>query len=137
MKCGKLISILIVVCVAITFLGVVSAAEITIADEKFNIPDGFKENPGGNNPGSSSNGITTYKKEFENSNGDLFIIQVDILDDGEFMLTPNNGDVNKKINGIDGLYNDQLKVFTYVDDGKLITISVSDEGLLKDILVKP
>ena len=137
MKYNKLFCILIVICVAITCLGVVSSAEITIGDEKFNLPDGFKEVPGDNTTENTSD-TNIYIKFFENSKGDSIIIQVDAPKDGsKFILTKNPGDENKTINGIDGLYNKDIKVFTYEHNGKLITVSVTNENLLKDVLVKP
>ena len=47
LKYKKIIGILLVIGIAATFLGVVSAAEVEIDGVKINLPDGYKENATG------------------------------------------------------------------------------------------
>lgn len=136
MKSVKIVTVLAIVLVAITFLGVASAAEVTIGDEKFNIPDGFEEDAEGSEDIKDSTG-TTYIKCYKNDQDDAIIINVVTVDDGSLTLEKLPGFKDASFNGIDGLFNKNTTEFEYVHDGKQIFVSAHDEDLLKEVLIKP
>ena len=134
MRYGKIIGILLVICVAVTFLGVVSAAEVEIGGMDFKIPNGYKEDVDAAKETTDSDG-TTYFRSFSDGSGGKYVINVITSSTGTITGTPiNDGDEQKVINGIDGLYNREKKEFTFIKDGKLVIISGADENLLKEIL---
>lgn len=119
----------------VAFLGVVSAAEVTIGNEKFNIPDGFKENSNQSCVIQDSSG-TTYIKAYDNADDEGIAINV-IIDNSGTPELPDDmpGTVNKTIKGIDGIFNNDTNEFTYVHNDTMVTVCGPSEALLEEILV--
>ena len=132
MKSRKIIGILVVVLVAVTFLGIASAAEVTVGSQHFNLPDGFKENTtaakekvSSSNSGSST--TKTYVKSFYN--GEKYITINVIEFQGKPKLKEESGYKNRTINGVDGVYNSDTNQFEYVNGSKLIAMSGNKEAI--------
>lgn len=123
MKVKRLIFVLIALCVAITFMGVVSAAEVEVAGEKFNVPDGFEENASASKQIYDSSATTT-QKTFTNGTHKI-IIMVDEFSPGKKPKLPKikNDYENKTFNGVNGAYSELKNTFVYKNGQKLITIS--------------
>ena len=116
LKYKKIIGILLVIGIAATFLGVVSAAEVEIDGVKINLPDGYKENATGSS--EKMNVITSNQ--------------------GSISGLPHaqGGEVEKTISDVKGLYDEDKHHFTYVQNGKMVMLSGVDEADLKEILIK-
>lgn len=127
MKYSRIIGIFLIACVVITFLGIVSAEEITVGGEKFNIPDGFNRNEGG-----------CYVAKGTTSSEEVALY--DIVDNAEYIsilvssspgvepTLPDGPEYEEKtIAGIDGKYSeDEAGVtFMYAHNEKFISISLS------------
>lgn len=127
MKYSRIIGIFLIACVVITFLGIVSAEEITVGGEKFNIPDGFNRNEGGC---YVAKGTTTSEE----------VALYDIVDNAEYIsiLVSSSAGIEptlpidskyeeKTIAGIDGKYGeDEAGVtFMYTNNENFISISLS------------
>lgn len=136
LKYRKIIGILLVIGIAATFLGVVSAAEVEIDGVKINLPDGYKENTTGSSEKMSGDTKTIVKKYY--SDDDAIIVNVITVNKGPVSGLPNaqGGEVEKTINDVKGLYDEDQHIFTYVQNGKLIKITGVDEADLKEILIK-
>lgn len=122
MKYSKLIGIFLLVCIAITFLGVASAAEVTINGEKFNIPDGFVKDEELSSVSKSTYGtdeIALFSKDF-----DSISISVTSLNSGTPNLPTDEKYSDKTVNGIAGKYCEDAdgKEFIYNDGQRTITI---------------
>ena len=114
----------------------------TIAGLNFTIPEGYKEDPSAvfknvtQTVGSVS--FTMDGQSFENKNGDSLAILV--ADYGDYNVTDdilNDGSSEKKtINGIDGYIkkDDGFTVFSYEENGDLVSISTSDENVIEEVL---
>jgi hypothetical protein len=144
MKSTKILAVLVIILVAITFLGIVSAAEVTVGSQKFNIPDGYKENTTNAKERSSSTdvpntnqGINTKSayKSFSNGTNYISINVVDIEGgSGNPVLSNEPGYENKTIGGIDGMYNPDTKCFRYVKDGSIMIVAAPDEKTMEEII---
>lgn len=116
-------------------IAVVSAEEITILEEKFNIPDGFEENESGTEPENIGAGVTLYKT-FVKGN-DSFTIKVYENKNGwSTVYEASDGEVEKTINGYSGIYNEKTHTFSYHGDTGEVRIKVSDIKLLNEIIIK-
>jgi hypothetical protein len=115
--------------------------EITIEGINFNIPDGYAKNPKSFLDNVTTNtGTVSYTmngQTFENDKGDAIAI---IVTDYGVNVTEEAlkqaGDTKKTINGHEGYMkkDDGFTVFSYVEEGDLVTISLSDENLLEQII---
>ena len=143
MKFGKIIGILVVVLVAVTFLGIASAAEVTVGSQHFNLPDGFKENTTAakemvsSNSGSGSSSINskTIVKKFSDGKNNVIIDVVELSDGGKPKLEEESGFSNKTINGVDGVYNPDKHEFRYVNGSNIIHVFAINESLIEDFVM--
>lgn len=139
MKYSKLIGIFLLICVAITFLGVASATEIVVSGEKFNIPDGFNKDETGCYVAKTA--ITSEESVLYDNMDKGEFISIFITSSSGFDMVPPDGPEyeEKTIAGIDGKYSeDETGVsFFYTNDGKLISISLSNDcsATFEDIIV--
>lgn len=123
MRYKKTVCILFVICVAVTFLGIASAAEVTILGETFNIPDGFEENKTMEKETLNSDGTTSLRKGYNNGTAGI-IITVNSHNGKPKLPTTMPDFTNKTINGVDGIYSEDRDIFHYVNDTLSIDISV-------------
>lgn len=136
----KIMGLLLVVCVAITFLGVASAAEVVVWGEKFNVPDDFNKNE---DVSYSSKGLTSSEESAFYENETDFI-NIYICSSNGIQLTTSQSPEyeDKTIAGIEGKYcedNATGKFFEYIHDDKLISVQISNNSTLtfEDILITP
>ncbi|MBQ2653813.1 MAG: hypothetical protein IJF83_14650 [Methanobrevibacter sp.] len=141
MKYGKIIGILLVICVAITFLGVASAAEIVVNGEKFNLPDDFKKDNESSTVTKTSTG--TDENIIYGNGFDFVTFAISSFNSGSSPALPTGGNyTDKTINGIDGKYTvDEYgnEEFVYINNNKLIMISLTADSSLsfENIIIKP
>ena len=141
MKSKKIIGILVVVLVAVTFLGIASAAEVTVGSQHFNLPDGFKENTtaakekvsSSNTPGSTA--TKTYVKSFYNGDKSVMINVIELPAGSKLVLKEESGFVNRTINGVDGVYNPDTHQFKYGNGSNIIHIAASGDSILEDFVM--
>lgn len=139
MKHGKIIGILIIVFVAMTFLGVVSAEEVVVNGEKFNIPDGFEKNEEVSFVEKTSTG-TDEEAEYDKG-VDVIMIYVTSVNGGGIAGLPIiENTTNMTVNGIEGQYwvdeygNMQ---FDYLQNRKSISITLNGNFTsFEDIMVE-
>ncbi|MBR4448304.1 hypothetical protein [Methanobrevibacter sp.] len=120
------------------------AENVTIDGIDFNIPAGFVEDEdmAVNGEVNESQGIeyTTWGKTYANDENDVISIGVATYDGVEVddSIPAYIGGDKLSVNGVDGYdYNvPPFEGFTYAKDGKLVIISVTDDALLKDIVIK-
>lgn len=125
---GLIIGIAAVLIVAAVALGAVSAnpTDVKIGNSTFHIPDGFKEV---NRTNSSTETTVTFEKDKNTS------IVIGVAPDKNFTAEKSvPGDVNKTIAGKKGIYNEKMKNFSYNEKGEFITIFVSDEKMIEEII---
>ena len=89
--------------------------------------DGYKEV-------NSSEMGGTIAKVFKNDKKDIIVINVGHVEGNVVSISPSNGEVEKEISGIKGNYNETGHMFTYLHDGKLISISGPDEKVIAEII---
>lgn len=132
---NKKILVLCIIALAVVCVGVVYAAEVTIANEKFNIPDGFNENTSAAKEKVGPQ-ETTHVKQYVSDKGNV-IINVIEFKKGKPQLPDRPGYVNKTINGIDGIYNEDTNSFSYVRENNLVTLNsgVKNESFIAQFLV--
>ncbi len=136
MRKMKLLGVLVIVLVAITFLGVVSAAEVEIGNQKFNLPDGFKEDVSSSKEMVSSSNSTTYVKKFTNDAGDSVLINVVTAPPNVVGVNlPDDADAKAKtINGVNGSYNENGHKFSYINGTTMIIISGNNESVVEEFI---
>ncbi|MBQ2653811.1 MAG: hypothetical protein IJF83_14640 [Methanobrevibacter sp.] len=141
MKYGKIIGILLVICVAITFLGVASAAEVVVNGEKFNIPDNYVKN----NSSSSVKKTSTGTEEHAVYDGvsEYISIVVTLFNAGTPKVPEDPQAVDKTINGVSGKYVENFagtgsEQFTYISNNKLVIITKDADSnvTFEDIVIK-
>ncbi|MBQ2652713.1 MAG: hypothetical protein IJF83_04090 [Methanobrevibacter sp.] len=125
---------LIVIGIAVTFLGVASAAEEIINGETFFIPDGFVENETLYKETIDSDGIKTIQKGFNNGTAGIIISVGDYGNARPKLPTTMPDFTNKTINGIDGIFSEDRNTFIYVNGTHDININVYNVAL-EDILI--
>lgn len=136
MKFNNILTIMVVFSIIFATLSSVSAGEITVADEKFNIPDGFNEDANKSKSVKDSTG-TLEVKVYSNVYTDMIAINVLTPNEGKMLLSENEpGFVKKSIKGIDGIYNEDSNEFRYVSDTKLVSVSAHNQSLLEQVLVE-
>ena len=128
---GLTLGIVAVMLVAVFAIGAISASnptEVSVGDQKFHIPDGYKET-------NSTDLNGTLVKTFTAGNGSVIVINV-FKSPGKVSSLPAMGDeVNKTIAGISGLYDGKTHTFRYVKDSVyIICISSPDEATLETII---
>lgn len=120
--------------IAVTFLGVASAAEEIINGETFFIPDGFVENETLYKETIDAEGIKTIQKGFNNGTAGI-IISVGDYGNGRPKLPTTMPDfTNKTINGIDGIFSEDRNTFIYVNGTRDININVYNVALEEIII---
>ena len=117
--------------------------EITIEGINFTIPEGYKEDANNSFVNETASvGSLTYTmngKTFENDDGDAIAIL--IADYGEYNVTDEVlqqvADEPKTINGHDGYVkkDGMFTIFSYEEDGDLVTITASDEDIIDQVVV--
>ena len=117
--------------------------EITIEGINFTIPEGYKEDANNSFVNETASvGSLTYTmngKTFENDDGDAIAIL--IADYGEYNVTDEVlqqvADKPKTINGHDGYVKKDgiFTIFSYEEDGDLVTITASDEDIIDQVVV--
>ncbi|MBQ2653812.1 MAG: hypothetical protein IJF83_14645 [Methanobrevibacter sp.] len=141
MKHGKIIGIILIVCLAITFLGVASAAEEVVNGEKFNIPDNYVKNEDNSYVKKTATG--TDENAVYNCNNDFISIVVVVINKGIPNIPEDSGAVDKTINGVSGKYVENSTdtgnaKFIYVHDNRLVTIVKNPDSnvTFEDIVIK-
>ena len=136
MNTKRAIGILLLICILAVTVAAVSAQEVTIGDVKFNMPDGFEkvESKCGTIPADDIFEETTYEA-YTNGKESVVInvakTKVDTL--SQAMLD----EVEKTINGYEGVYNETYKSFTYhTDDGYFVSINGVDPELIEQIIIE-
>lgn len=139
----KIFFTLALVAIMLASISFVSAEQnITIDGVDFHIPDGFAEDPNhetvNEHHSQGSVNYVTNGKLFEKGNTIIAILVAEyegfeVSDD----VVANVGGDAKTINGVDGyLKQDTIYyVFSYEKDGKLVTISSTDEDEIGDFLI--
>lgn len=128
----KILAILAILCIAITFIGIASAEEVTIADVKFNITDGYNETA--SNSQNLTDGLQMDSKMYMKGN-ETISINVMTLSGDVVDVSPNfNDGENKTINNKTGLYSPSTKTFHYQDGDKIIEIQDTTEKF-EDIII--
>ena len=117
--------------------------EITIEGINFTIPEGYKVDANNSFVNETASvGSLTYTmngKTFENDDGDAIAIL--IADYGEYNVTDEVlqqvADEPKTINGHDGYVkkDGMFTIFSYEEDGDLVTITASDEDIIDQVVV--
>lgn len=120
-------TVLFVAAVTMSAIAADNPQEVKIENETFHIPDGYKE-------ANSSEMGGTIAKVFKNDKNDIIVINVGHLEGNVVSISPSNGEVEKEISGIKGNYNETGHMFTYLHDGKLISISGPDEKVIAEII---
>ena len=128
----KILGILMIICIAITFLGIASAAEVTVSDVKFNVPDGYKEiNSTKENLG---HGLTSESKIYSNGNKTIAIGVMTLSGDTVDVSSQHNDSVSKTIKDKNGTYSAQDHIFEYKDGNKVIMLK-DDSEKFEDIII--
>lgn len=111
----------------------------------FNIPKGYGEEIGGLTKDGEIRKLhgvdfITFNHHYLNNDSDS--INIDIFYDEHKksdlnMLSKDSGEVDKKIDGIDGLFlqEEGYCTFTYILDGKTIMLTAKNETLISDIMI--
>lgn len=132
---NKILALAIIIFILLNGLSLLNAKEVTVADEKFNIPDGFNEDTNKSKFVRDSTG-TLEVKVYSNVYTDMIAINVLTPDDGRLLLPENQpGFVNKTIKGITGIYNEDSNEFQYISDKKMVSVSAHNQTLLEEVLV--
>ena len=150
----KIIAILAILIVAVS-VGAVTAfsfgdssdsdgEKINVHGVDFNIPDGFKEDSRAKLDGveNETAGVSykTWTRGYENDDGDVIIVGVavydgyDVTDD---VLESLSGGEELSVNGVDGYIFDDYPFyrFMYPADGDAAIVTVTDQDLLKDVII--
>ena len=139
----KIIFALAVVAVVMASISFVSAAEnVTVDGIDFNVPDGFSENKSLETVNNKSSVFTieyiSNGMVFENGTAIAALLVSDYLnyDISDSILSFIAGD-SKKIGNISGYMKEDngYHVFSYEKNGKLVSISSTDENLIEDFLL--
>ena len=135
---GLILGIAAVLIVAALSMGAISAddsSEVTIFNETFHIPDGFREV-------NSVNTTTGVMKTYQNDSGASFTIAI-YKDLNLNMLNLTNRD-NRTIGEINGIhntqrnfyeiYNESVHAFRYQTESGMVTVVSPDESLIERVL---
>ena len=121
--------------------------KLELQDNEFTIPDGYKENESARKLAENAEDVDNAKYsvcQFIKDGKEIFV-KVFFFDESsnqEFTnLVPTDGEVEKTIAGIDGVYNankygDNTPTFRFLKDGKLIEINAPDDDTINSILKK-
>lgn len=144
MKHGKIIGILLVICIAITFLGVASAAEVVVNGEKFNLPDNYVKNEASSSVKKTSTGTEEHAVYDSDSSKDYISIVITVFNSGTPQVPELPGSVDKTINGVNGKYVENFagtdsEQFAYISNGKLVMLTKNADSNLtfEDVVIKP
>lgn len=119
--------------------------KLTLQDFEFTIPDGYKENASAQVLAEDAKNVDDAKYsacQFV-KDGKEIIVQVyffgDDVDKEFTTLDPVDGEVEKTIAGIDGVYDsdkydDNTPTFRYIKDGKLVEVNAPDDATLESVL---
>ena len=129
----KILGILIIICIAITCLGVASAAEATVGDTKFNVPDGYEL--ASNYSQKVSAGIDIDTHIFLNKENKNITIDVSTLSGNVADIPPQFSDgVEKTVKDKNGTFSPSSHKFHYKDGNKVIEITY-DQDKFEDIII--
>ena len=131
-KMKKILGILLVICVAITFIGIASAAEITITDVKFNIPDGYTE--ADSDQQDLGDGLISDSKVYINGDKNITIGVLTFGGNTQDVTPELKNPVSKVIKNKTGTYSAEEHKFFYKEGNKVILIQDPDEKF-EDIIV--
>ena len=113
--------------------------ELKIQDEKFTIPDGYKENESARDVGADGKGNFEGAKvsvcELKKGN-ETILIKVFFADGGIHNITAPTNSENKTIGGHDGflITDDGLFTFDYGVNEKVVEIVASNESAIESVL---
>lgn len=116
---------------------------VTIDGIDFNVPKGYGEEKDITKDKDSYDlgmgEVTLSNYQYMNEDGDLLNLQVMSVKDKNFtmdLITPEDGEVKKTINGKEGFYSekDGIAMFRYAQDGKSITVTGGSDVVSKVIL---
>lgn len=116
---------------------------LKLQDLTFKIPDGYKENESAKKLAEPAVDLENAKYSLAafDKDGKQIIVKVFFSDDDKFtsLSGTNEGDVNKTVAGIDGVYNNQAfsdgsVEFKFLKDGKLADVIAQDDATLESIL---
>ena len=113
--------------------------ELKIQDEKFTIPDGYKENESARDVGADGKGNFEGAKvsicELKKGN-ETILIKVFFADGGIHNLTPLENSENKTIGGHNGFLTTEngLVTFDYGVNEKVVEIVAADESAIESVL---
>lgn len=132
--------------------GILDALDITPFDEEtnvtidgidFNVPKGYGEQKDITKDNDSYDlgfgEVRLSNYQYMNEDGDLLNIQVMSVKDKNFtndLLTPEDGEVKKTINGKEGFYseNDGVAMFRYAQDGKSILVA-GESDVVSNVII--
>ncbi|MBQ2653814.1 MAG: hypothetical protein IJF83_14655 [Methanobrevibacter sp.] len=139
MKYSKLIGIILIVCIAFTFLAVVSAYEVTVCGDQFNIPYGFEKDDAYSTVSKTAMG--TQENAVFTNGIDIIYIGVSVMNNGGVVLPTGDNYTDKTVNGVSGkYYEDDTGIgFIYIHGNKCITISFPNDSnsTFEEIVIKP
>lgn len=142
----KFLSLMLILGVLMSVSFVFAEEQVSIEDVKFNIPSGFEEHKlslNGTDDVNQSNDYGEFKWFLNKDTGDMFMIQVGVLedinlsDDDAILFLNSSSDVEQKtIQEKEGyLFPDGDMIgFGYVEDGKLIQLISSNETFFEEII---
>ena len=103
MKYGKIIGILLVICMAITLLGVVYATEVVINGEKFNLPDDYERD--NETATVEKDSVATYENVIYGNGNEFVSFAISSFNSGAYPDLPTGDNyTDKTINGFEGKY---------------------------------
>lgn len=119
--------------------------KLVFQDVEFTIPDGYSENESAQKLAADAEDDEDAKYSVcqFTKDGEEIVVKVFFFDESvnqEFTnLTPADGEVEKTIAGIDGVYNadkygDNTPTFRFIEDGKLVEVNAPDDSVLESIL---
>lgn len=120
--------------------------KLKLQDIEVTIPDGYKENESAQKLAvDTDDDIEDCKYslcQFIKDGKEIFVKVVFFTNDNVFTsLTPEDNEVNKTMEGINGLYNankfgDNTPSFRFLKDGKIVEIDAPDDDTINQILKK-
>lgn len=116
---------------------------VTIDGIDFNVPKGYGEQKDITKDNDSYDlgfgEVTLSNYQYINEDGDMLNIQVMSVKDKNFtadLITPEDGEVKKTINGREGFYseNDGVVMFRYAQDGKSILVA-GESDVVSNVII--
>ena len=142
MSTKKIFMFFIVFLIVIASTSIASAADdtVTVGGIDFKLPDGFTENSTYSDTAFEQNHeIERDFNTYVNGNDEIQFYVKTSVDGTEYTdLEPGNEDVEKTIGNVTGYYNsdiDGLKCFTYIEDGKMVSILTTDDDYFSEVMM--